>query len=77
MARYIRKFPRIGLSLGPSEERGFAMWVGYDIADFDEDLSAHGYVRVEGWPEARLAEYNVATFKRVTAADLGIGRDRP
>jgi hypothetical protein len=31
MSRYIKKFARVGHSLGPSAERGFALWVGYDI----------------------------------------------
>jgi hypothetical protein len=76
MGRYIRKFPRVGHALGPSEERGFAMWVGYDVAGFDDDLSDLGYVKVDGWSEARIAEYDVATFKPVTAEELGIKRTR-
>jgi len=39
MGRYIKKFARVGHSLGPSEERGFALWVGYDIEDRTGDLS--------------------------------------
>lgn len=74
MGRYIKKFARIGHSLGPSEERGFAMWVGYDIEGVTDDLSAHGLIRVDGWPDERLAAYDVVTFKPVTAAELGIER---
>jgi hypothetical protein len=74
MARYIRKFQRIGHSLGPSEERGFAMWVGYDIAGVDGDLSDQGYIKVEGWTEEQLAPYDVATFMEVDPEKLGIRR---
>ena len=31
MSRYIKNVARVASSLGPSEERGYAMWVGYDI----------------------------------------------
>ena len=48
VGRYIKKFGRVGHALGPSEERGFAMWVGYDIVGVDDDLSALGLVRVDG-----------------------------
>jgi hypothetical protein len=72
MARYIRRFSRIGHSLGPSEERGFALWVGFDIEDADGDLSAYGYTNVEGWSAEQLASYDIATFKRTTREQLGI-----
>lgn len=75
MARYIRKFSRIGHSLGPSEERGFAMWVGFDIADAEGDLSAHGYTNVDRWSDEQLASYNIATFKRTTREQLGLGSE--
>lgn len=74
MARYIKKFRRIGHALGPSEERGFTMWVGYDIEGVDEDLSADGFLRVDGWTDEQLAPYDVVTFKRVTPAEIGIER---
>lgn len=74
MARYIRRFSRIGHSLGPSEERGFAMWVGYDIAGIDADLSDQGYIKVDGWSEEQLAPYDVATFMEVDPDKLGIRR---
>jgi hypothetical protein len=70
MARYIRKLSRIGHSLGPSEERGFAMWVGYDIADASGDLSEHGLVNADGWTDAQLAEYGVAAFKPATLEEI-------
>lgn len=74
MARYIKKFSRVGHSLGPSEERGFAMWVGYDIVGVDDDLSDHGYIKVEGWSDAQLAAYGVTGFKVVDPETLGIRR---
>jgi hypothetical protein len=61
VARYIKKLTRIG-SIGPTEERGFAIWVGYDIAGVDDDLSEHGLIRVDGWSEEQLAERGVVTF---------------
>jgi hypothetical protein len=74
VGRYIKRFARVGHSLGPSEERGFALWVGYDIAGVTEDLSGQGFIRVDGWTDEQIARYDVVTFKPVTAADLGIER---
>lgn len=82
MARYIKKFSRIGHSLGPSEERGFEMWAGYDIVGVDGDLSYAGLIRVDGWPDAKLAERGVTTFTVVEPDDeamyatLEIARER-
>lgn len=79
MSRYIKKFKRIG-SMGPTEERGFAVWAGYDLVGIDDDLSEHGLIKVDDWPEARIAEHGIATFARVepgdeaTYAKLGIPR---
>ena len=47
MSRYIKNVARVATSLGPSEERGYAMWVGYDIVGVDDDLSARGLIRVD------------------------------
>lgn len=69
MARYIKKFARIGHSLGPSEERGFELWVGYDIAGVEADLSYAGLIRVDDWPDDKLAERGVATFTVVQPDD--------
>ena len=79
MARYIKQFKRIG-SAGPTEERGFAIWAGYDIVGVDGDLSAAGLTNVEGWSEEDIAARGVVTFLRVepddaaTYAKLGIER---
>ena len=79
MARYIKKFTRIG-SAGPTEERGFAIWAGYDIVGIDDDLTAYGLLNVDEWSEEELAARNVVAFLRVepddeaTYAKLGIER---
>lgn len=75
MGRYIKKFTRIG-SIGPTEERGFAMWVGYDIAGVEEDLSEHGLIRVDDWTDAQLAERGVSAFTPLALEQLGIQRKR-
>ena len=79
MGRYIRKVKTVG-SIGPNEERGFGLWVGYDIVGIDADLSEHGLIRVDEWPEERIAEHGVTSFARVEPDDrkvyetLGIRR---
>lgn len=70
MARYIKKFGRIGHALGPSEERGFAMWAGYDIVGVDDDLTPAGLINVDGWTDEQLAPYDVTTFARVEPDDV-------
>lgn len=81
MARYIKKFKQLG-SAGPTEERGFAIWAGYDIVGVEGDLSAHGLVNVEGWSDADIAARGVRGFMRVapddeaTYAKLGIERKK-
>ncbi|HMC22417.1 MAG TPA: hypothetical protein VKL19_11245 [Thermoanaerobaculia bacterium] len=69
MGRYIKKFARVGHSLGPSEERGFALWVGYDIEDRTGDLLKLGLINVDGWPEDELRSRGVTTFTSVAADD--------
>lgn len=75
MSRYLKKFTRLG-SAGPTEERGFAIWVGYELAGVDGDLSAYGLLKAsEHESEAR----GVTTWVRVEPDDeamyakLGIG----
>ena len=78
MARYLKKFTRIG-SAGPTEERGFAIWAGYDIVGVDDDLSAHGLLKAD---EHEIEARGVTTFVRVEPGDdamyarLGIERKR-
>ena len=79
MGRYVKKFKRVG-SMGPTEERGFAVWAGYELVGIDEDLSEQGLVKVDDWPEDRIAEHGIATFARIepgdetTYAKLGVRR---
>jgi hypothetical protein len=47
VSRYIKKFGRAGHALGPCEDRGVAMWAGYDIVSIDHDLSGSGFVNVD------------------------------
>ncbi|HXH39400.1 MAG TPA: hypothetical protein VNN08_12295 [Thermoanaerobaculia bacterium] len=68
MSRYIKKF-KSTIALGPTEERGFALWVGYDIDGVAEDLSHAGLVKVDDWSEEMLAERGVTTFTRVDSGD--------
>ena len=81
MARYIKKFTRIG-SAGPTEERGFAIWAGYDIVGVDEDLTAYGLLNVDGWADDEIRARGVTACLRVepeddaTYAKLGIERKR-
>jgi len=75
LGRYIRKFTRVG-SIGPTEERGFAIWVGYDIAGVDEDLSEQGLIHVDGWTDEQLAERGVTAFTPIEPEKLGIQRKR-
>ena len=71
MGRYIKKFKRVG-SMGPTEERGFAIWVGYDIDGVAGDLSEHELINVDGWSEEQLAAYGVSAFTPVEPEKLGI-----
>ncbi len=69
MGRYIRKLTRVG-SIGPTEERGFALWVGYDIAGVEGDLSEQGLIRVDDWSDEQIAERGVTAFTRVEPEKL-------
>ena len=71
MGRYIKKVTRVG-SIGPTEERGFGIWVGYEIAGVDADLSEHGLIRVDDWADEQLAERGVVTFLSIEPEKLGI-----
>ena len=75
MGRYIKKFARVG-AIGPTEERGFALWVGYDIEGVSEDLSDAGLVRVDDWPEDELQKRGVTSFTPISLEKLGLSRKR-
>jgi hypothetical protein len=68
VGRYIRKLTRVG-SAGPTEERAFAIWAGYDLEGIEEDLSAQGLVRVDDWEPEQLSQYGIAKFLRVEQGD--------
>ena len=71
MARYIKKF-KSTIALGPTEERGFALWVGYDIEGNDGDLSGEGLINVSDWSDAMLRERGVTSFTFVANEDREI-----
>ncbi|HUJ14316.1 MAG TPA: hypothetical protein VL284_11055 [Thermoanaerobaculia bacterium] len=71
MSRYIKKFSRVG-SIGPNEERGFGLWVGYDIAGTDSDLSDEGFIRVDDWPDDELRKRGVTSFTPTSLEKLGL-----
>jgi hypothetical protein len=71
MARYIKKF-KSTLALGPTEERGFALWVGYQIEGISGDQTAAGLVNVDDWSEDQLRERGVSSFTIVTLNDHAI-----
>jgi hypothetical protein len=75
MSRYIKKFSRVG-SIGPSEERGFGLWVGYDIEGVDDDLSDAGLIRVDDWTEEELRKRGVTSFSPTSLAKLGLSPKR-
>jgi hypothetical protein len=68
MSRYIKKF-RSTTALGPTEERGVPLWVGYEIEGVDDDLSDAGLVKVDDWSDDELRERGVTAFTRVAAGD--------
>ena len=70
MGRYIKKFARVG-AIGPTEERGFALWVGYDIDGVVDDLSHLGLIRVDDWTDEQLAERGVTAFTAMTLDRVG------
>ena len=72
MTRYIRRFGRIGFSLGPSEERGFAMWIGYDIEGTEADLTDAGFIRADTLSAAELAARGVTSFQPVAVGDRAL-----
>ena len=60
MSRYIKNVARVASSLGPSEERGYVMWVGYDIVGVDDDLTHLGLLKVD-----EAGDRGVTTFTLV------------
>jgi hypothetical protein len=75
VSRYIRNVARVAASLGPTEERGLKVWVGYDVAGIDGDYSSEGLINVDGWSDEQLAEYGVTSFIDIEPEKLGIRRN--
>lgn len=73
MARYIKNVRRTSISMGPTEERGAALWIGYELDGIDRDLSDHGLIRVDD--DATAARYGVNDFACVDPQTLGIERN--
>ena len=71
MSRYIKKFARVG-AIGPTEERGFALWIGYDIDGVSDDLSHAGLICVDGWDDDQLRELGVTSFTPISLEKLGL-----
>jgi hypothetical protein len=66
MGRYIKNVARVAASLGPTEERGFRMWVGYDIVGVDHDLSSLGLLKIDD------DDPRVTSFTRVEPDDAAM-----
>lgn len=69
MGRYLKRFGRVGMSLGPSEERQFSMWIGYELIAVEDDLTSYGFQRVDDWSDERLSELGIDSFVRLTRHD--------
>jgi hypothetical protein len=66
--RYIKNVRKQSISMGPTEERGAALWVGYDLDGVDGDLSHLGLIRVDDDEEA--ARRGVTTFLKTELETL-------
>ena len=73
VARYIKNVRRMSMSMGPTEERGAALWVGYDLAGVDDDLSEFGLLKAD---DETAARHGVTSFTPSDLASLGIERKR-
>jgi hypothetical protein len=71
MARYIKNVRGQSISMGPTEERGAALWVGYDLDGVDGDLSHLGLLQVD---DEEAARRGVTEFIRADPKRLGIDR---
>jgi len=67
MARYIKNLRKRSISMGPTEERGAALWVGYDLAGVDDDLSHLGLLKVD---DDEAARRGVTTFVKTDLETL-------
>jgi len=67
MSRYIKNVRKQSISMGPTEERGAALWVGYDLDGVDDDLSHLGLIRVD---DEEAARRGVTTFLKTDLETL-------
>jgi len=65
--RYIRNVRKQSISMGPTEERGAALWVGYDLDGVDADLSHLGLLKVD---DEEAARRGVTTWIKTTLESL-------
>jgi len=68
MSRYIKNVRKQSISMGPTEERGAALWVGYDLDGVDDDLSHLGLICVDDDEEA--ARRGVTAFVKTDLETL-------
>ncbi|HYU26148.1 MAG TPA: hypothetical protein VEO74_13155 [Thermoanaerobaculia bacterium] len=71
VARYIKNVRRQSMSMGPTEERGATLWVGYDLDGVDDDLTHLGLLKVD---DDTAARHGVTTFSAADPETLGIPR---
>ena len=77
MSRYIKNVARVASSLGPSEERGYAMWVGYDIVGVDDDLSSLGLLKADEHEDRGVTAFTIVEPDDVAMYEkLGLRRTR-
>ncbi|HKS23307.1 MAG TPA: hypothetical protein VJZ76_10945 [Thermoanaerobaculia bacterium] len=67
MARYIKNVRKQSISMGPTEERGAALWVGYDLDGVDDDLTHLGLIQVD---DEEAARRGVTTFLKTDLETL-------
>jgi hypothetical protein len=67
VARYIKNVRRQSMSMGPTEERGAALWVGYDLAGVEDDLSHLGLLKVD---DEEAARHGVTSFVKTDLETL-------
>ena len=78
MSRYIKNVAKVAASLGPSEERGYAMWVGYEIVGVDDDLSALGLLKAEDGDDRGVTTFTVVEPDDAAMYEkLGLRRTKP
>ncbi|HEV2721068.1 MAG TPA: hypothetical protein VG323_13690 [Thermoanaerobaculia bacterium] len=67
MARYIKNVRRQSVSMGPTEERGAALWVGYDLDGVDDDLTHLGLIKAD---DEMARRYGVTVFVKTSLEAL-------